>query len=94
FENLESDIKSDQITDSESKIIQNTTDTFTAQTSTSKSIVKPKRKNYRKWGLIWNYYDKHVDSITKIKIDIYKVIIQKGNKEIKCEKEVTYDNST
>ncbi|CAG8625497.1 18493_t:CDS:1 [Dentiscutata erythropus] len=94
FENLKLDNESEQVTDSESEIIQSTTDTSTAQTSTSKSIIKPKKESFRKQDLIWNYYDEHIDPITKIKIVICKAMIQKENKEVKCGKEVTYNNSS
>ncbi|CAG8847532.1 27949_t:CDS:1, partial [Gigaspora margarita] len=52
------------------------------------------KKRSRKQGLIWDYYNEDVDPVTKIKTDICKVIVKKGNKEVECEKEVTYDNST
>ncbi|CAG8821900.1 35248_t:CDS:2, partial [Gigaspora margarita] len=80
FENLQSNSESDQVTDSESEIIQSATDTSIAQTSTSKSIIKIKKKD--------------VDPVTKIKTGICKVIVKKGNKEVEYGKEVTYDNST
>ncbi|CAG8819649.1 33845_t:CDS:2, partial [Gigaspora margarita] len=80
FENLQSNSESDQVTDSESEIIQSATDTSIAQTSTSKSIIKIKKKD--------------VDPVTKIKTGICKVIVKKGNKEVEYRKEVTYDNST
>ncbi|CAG8844700.1 39567_t:CDS:2, partial [Gigaspora margarita] len=35
-----------------------------------------------------------VDHVTKIKTDICKFIVKKENKEVECEKEVTYENST
>ncbi|CAG8649112.1 2523_t:CDS:2, partial [Dentiscutata heterogama] len=70
FEILESDIESNQVTDSESETIQSTIDISTTQTSTSKPIVKSKRKS------------------------LYKVIVQKENREVKYRKEITYDNST
>ena len=44
FENLQSNSENDQVTDSESEIIQSATDTSIAQTSTSKSIIKTKKK--------------------------------------------------
>ncbi|CAG8460021.1 17383_t:CDS:2 [Gigaspora rosea] len=81
FENLQSNSESDQVTDSESEIIQ-------------QIYYQNQKKRSRKRGLIWNYYNENIDPVTKIKTDICKVIVKKGNKEVECGKEVTYNNST